>query len=230
VFGPGSMDPMFEKAAFALKPGELSEPVRTRYGFHLIKVTDVLAEENKSLKDAEKELAIELLIDEGAKAIAKAKAEETLAQAKGGKRLEELWPPEEKKPDQPQALRFDVGGTKPAAATTGPFSPANDYVPQIGVDATLSRALLALDDTKPLAEKVFEVNNSFYVVYLKSHERPDFKELEAKMDEYREKARQKKAGETLDSFVKGLKQSAKIEKNERMLLGSAQPGPLSVDG
>ena len=35
------MVPPFEEAAFALAPGELSEPVRSSYGWHLIKVTSV---------------------------------------------------------------------------------------------------------------------------------------------------------------------------------------------
>ena len=43
-FGRGRMVAPFEEAAFALAAGELSEPVQTRYGWHLIKVEERLAE------------------------------------------------------------------------------------------------------------------------------------------------------------------------------------------
>lgn len=39
-FGRGSMVPEFEEAAFNTKKGEISEPVQTQFGWHLIKVTD----------------------------------------------------------------------------------------------------------------------------------------------------------------------------------------------
>ena len=40
TFGRGDMVPEFEEPTFALEPGELSEVVKTEFGYHIIKVTD----------------------------------------------------------------------------------------------------------------------------------------------------------------------------------------------
>ena len=41
LFPRGVMAPAFEEAAFSLKKGELSQPVKTEFGYHLIRVRDI---------------------------------------------------------------------------------------------------------------------------------------------------------------------------------------------
>ena len=40
AFGRGRMDPVFEQAAFTQKVGDIGEPVKTGFGYHIIKVTE----------------------------------------------------------------------------------------------------------------------------------------------------------------------------------------------
>jgi peptidyl-prolyl cis-trans isomerase D len=53
----GSMDETFDESAFALATvGDVSEVVKTEFGYHLIKLTDLKAEETKPLVDVQDEL------------------------------------------------------------------------------------------------------------------------------------------------------------------------------
>ena len=58
--GRGVYDPAFEEALYALKQGEVSAPVKTPYGYHLIKLLGVQAPEVPSLESLKPKLEDEL--------------------------------------------------------------------------------------------------------------------------------------------------------------------------
>ena len=59
-FSRGMMVRPFEDAAFKLKPNQISDPVESDFGFHIIKVTDIKAGKTKSLEAARPEIEREL--------------------------------------------------------------------------------------------------------------------------------------------------------------------------
>ncbi len=57
---PGAFDPDFEQAAFALEEDAISEPVKTRFGYHLIRADTVVSPAVKPLAKVEDEIRQEL--------------------------------------------------------------------------------------------------------------------------------------------------------------------------
>jgi peptidyl-prolyl cis-trans isomerase C len=52
TFGKGQMVPAFEQAAFAMKPGDISDVVETQFGYHIIKLTEKKPADKVDFKDA----------------------------------------------------------------------------------------------------------------------------------------------------------------------------------
>jgi len=95
LFNVGVMEKAFEDAATALKQGEVSDPVKSAFGYHLIKVTELLPGEIKSFDSVKNELT---------KAYQKAQAENAFYES--GEKLAEL---SYQNPDNLQAAADALG-------------------------------------------------------------------------------------------------------------------------
>ena len=56
VFGPEEMVPEFSEAVFSMMPGEISDPVRTDYGYHVVRLDSRQAAETRELSEVEPEI------------------------------------------------------------------------------------------------------------------------------------------------------------------------------
>ena len=70
-FGKGAMVPEFDKVAFELQPGQLSDLVKTQYGYHIIKVTDKRPATKKTLADVRAQIEDQLKYEQAQNAAQK---------------------------------------------------------------------------------------------------------------------------------------------------------------
>jgi peptidyl-prolyl cis-trans isomerase D len=63
-FERGVMDKAFDEKVFAMQQGDISEPVRSRFGFHIIKLNDIKPETGKSFEAAKEQISKEYALHE----------------------------------------------------------------------------------------------------------------------------------------------------------------------
>ena len=68
-FGRGRMVPEFENTAFGMQPGQISDLVKTQYGFHIIKVVDKKPGTTRSLDEVRQQITEQLQFQKAQQAV-----------------------------------------------------------------------------------------------------------------------------------------------------------------
>jgi peptidyl-prolyl cis-trans isomerase C len=113
-FGHGQMVPQFEDIVFKLKKGEVSDPVKTQFGWHLVKLED---------RRTKQPPAFDIVKDRIVQSLLLKKAQQSAVELRGKSKIE-LVDPEIKKAidDRNKALEAAPSGSaaKPAETTPTP--------------------------------------------------------------------------------------------------------------
>ncbi len=214
TFGPGLMAKPFEDAAFALKAGEVSAPVRTRFGWHLILVEGVEDARTVPLQEVQASLAREILELEGARKIADRRAREALAQAKAGKKLSVLFPPA-----SPGKKGPTLGGEPLVARATGLINPTGAPAPGLGDVPALYAAAAAATTGQTLPD-VYASAAGPVVAQVKERQRPDPAKYDRQREEIAARLASRRQAEVETAWLKSLRDAATVKVNDAVLRGS----------
>ena len=227
----GNNDPDFDKAAFALGKGELSEVVETEIGFFVLRAEDVREATDTTLEAATSEIARKLLAERGRSDAAKRRAVALLAAIKGGASLADATaglngsaPAEADGDDNDdddndgddnaadakwsveETGEFTQEGGTGAPDPTNPFRfrRAWDSVPKIGKSAAASKAAFALTKDAPLAADPVEVEGVWYALSLKARIDPDEAKYADERDALAEELRVDRTAAVLGPWERAL--------------------------
>lgn len=194
-FSRGTMVKPFEDAAFKLKKGEISDLVRTRFGFHIIKVEDVKKGRTKSLDEVRSQVIDEL----------KKSDTRDLARNKGLSLMD--------------AMPYNVDLAKYAAENkmkvqyTSYFS-MKDPIPGLGGDGKLRQSLFSLGKNE--TSDLIPLDGKFIIFQVAGREPSHLPRMKAVQDEVRRDLinhlAEEKAKSTAETYLAALRKGAKWEK------------------
>lgn len=191
-FGKGRMVPEFELAAFSQKIGVVGEPVKSSFGYHLIKVNEKKEAKKSELVEVEEKIADKLLA--GLKYDEEMKKMEDLLSKKDSDGLNALL--------NNLSLTWDESGF---------FEMGADSVPKIN-SQVVSEAVFELSETQPLLNRVVRDGGQKFILKLKDTKKETVSDVNGKSSLARERS-----NDLFGQWISFSKKMANIERNQQLL-------------
>ncbi len=208
-FGKNRMVKEFEEKAFSMQAGEISEPLKTMFGYHVIKVEERKDAIDRPFDTVKEEIAKTILIQKKDTALAMEKAQSYLSKLQAGESLETVFPePEEA---EENAEKAEVEESPYKVEETGLFARGStNYIPRIGPSDELKEAAWKLTEEKPLSDTLFDVDGDIYIVRLKEHQKPDPSKFDSEQDQMLASKEMQLGGTAYRQWLEKMKEDASI--------------------
>lgn len=193
-FTRGVMDPAFEKAAFALsKPDDVSDVVKSSFGFHLIKLVEKKAAVNSAFADVKSSLAKDFLENQKKTALLK--------------ELVSKWMKSKNGPEAAQLKAYGLSWTK-----ASPWDVGQARLGSLSESDVKSSELLALKKQAPLLPRVIEQGSDLVLVrFVSESEEP------VKVEDVAFQKSMRVLELYFTKYKKNLEEQKKIVKSEKMI-------------
>lgn len=209
-FARGSMVPEFEAYSFSGKVGEISTPIQTDFGFHVVKIEDRKSASIRKLEEVSEEIAEILLAQEKSRA-ALSEIEKLMA---AGDRA---------------GVESFVAQYKLAWKETGPFAITAETLPVIGAGEQAVNIAFKLSQEKPIAKELVRQGGQAYLLRHKAVPIETDSKVPAKKGKASEQAKMadlqnnpefaaetqaaRRADEAFGQWIDVLRKAAKISVN-----------------
>lgn len=196
-FTKGRMVPEFEAAASSQEIGKVGEPVKSTFGYHLIKVVDRKEATDPRLDDHKKTIARKILFNEKWESQSKA-LEQALADGKTSD------------------VEKEVSALGGKWDETGFFDLSQDSVPKLD-SVVASQAVYELTEERPLLNRFVREGGVRYILKLKSVQNQAAKSADGKT--VLEQLAREKSAQIFNQWMEEHRKSAHIEKNDKIIMG-----------